>query len=183
MAFDATVAGATANSYLAVAEADAFATADVGASAVAWTSAVTSAKQNALMRATREVSAYLRSSGLALYSTTQALLYPRAVDVLNGTPFIPNAIRFATYAQAKFLNANADVLDAAETRKARGIESGSEPNVSWTLGNTGDKTHLCDEAEAYLTGTFAQAASVRSVVVGTAYSYPSDVLLGTDLLS
>lgn len=182
MAFDATVAGNAANSYLSVAEADALAAADVGPSVTAWNAASQSAKENALQRATREVNAYLRSSGIALYSATQALLYPRSVDVLNNTPFIPNAIRFATYAQAKFVNANASVLDAAETRKARGIESGSEPNVSWTLGAPGDKTHLCDEAEAYLTGIFSQASSVHSVVIGTAYSYPVTGDPGLDVL-
>lgn len=174
MAFDATVAGATANSYLTVAEADAIAAARVGPFAALWRDAATTqqAKEQALQQATSEVDAYLGSSGIAHYSATQALLYPRAGDVLNNVPFIIQAVRQATFAQAKFLNANAAVLDAAETRKARGIESGSEPNVTWTLGAGDDKTHLCDEAEAYLTGAVGGAATVRSVVLGTGYSYP-----------
>lgn len=185
MTFDATVGGASANSYLAVAAADALAGQDMGSGATAWLAAQTAAKQTALQRATREVSAYVRSSGLARYSSTQALLYPRAVDVLSGTAFIPNAIQFATYAQAKFLNAGgADALDAAMARRAIGIQSGSEPNVSWSEGaSLGAEPALCAEALSYLQGIFGRGASVRSVVIGTDYSYPITGDPGLDVLA
>jgi len=32
--------------------------------------------------------------------------------------------------------------------------------------------HLCDEALGYLQGIFARAATIRSVVIGTEYTYP-----------
>lgn len=185
MAFDSTVAGDSANSYLSVADADALASASVGPFATTWLAVGTTqqAKEQALQQATREVNAYLRSSGIARYSATQALLYPRSVDVLSNTPFIPDPVRFATFAQAKFLNANAAVIDAAETRRERGIQSGSEPNVTWSLASEASSDdHLCDEAKGYLTGIFAKATTVRSVVVGTGYSYPVTGDPGLDVL-
>lgn len=173
MTFDATVAGSTANSYLSTAAADALAAGDAGPGAAAWLATDVPSQQKVLQRATREVNAYLRSSGIARYSATQALLYPRAVDVLSNTPFIPTPVQFATYAQAKFLNVNAAVLDAAQARKARGIDSGSEPNVSWSARSMpADVPFLCDQALGFLQGIYGRAATVRSVVIGTAYTYP-----------
>jgi len=249
MILDATPAGLSANSYLTVGAADSLAGADLGSAAAAWLAAVTAQKEAALVRATREVNAYLRSSGIARYAAAQSLLYPRAVDTAPGTqvlgssvanptvlttaaphgftsgqsvtivshlgsvpslsgpyiitvtgpvtftvpvavtvpgfggrvvnaaltsvPIIPGAIASATFAQAKYLNANADVLDAAATRKGRGLTSASEPNISYSNPErSSDEPHLCDEALGYLQGIFARGATVRSVVVGTPYTYP-----------
>ena len=86
MTLDATVGGTSADSYLDVATADGLAAADIGRAATAWAAASTDSKERSLKRATREIDAYLRSSGIARYSASQSLLYPRAVDVANGTP-------------------------------------------------------------------------------------------------
>lgn len=181
MTFDATVAGASANSYLLVAAADAFATADVGPMVDAWTAADTATKQRVLQRATREVDAYLRSSGTTRYSGTQLLLYPRPIDVSGSTPYIPVPIQLAVWAQAKYLTANAKVLDAAATRRARGMQSASEPTVSYTR-DTSSADLLSEEALGHLQGAFAGAATIRSVIVGTVSTYPVLGDPGLDLL-
>lgn len=173
MTLDATVAGASANSYLSVADADAFAASDIGQATTAWAAASTDLKERSLKRATREIDTYLRSSGLARYSAVQLLLYPRAVDVLNGTAIVPKPIQLATWAQAKFLNANADVLDATETRRASGYTSESVGSVSYSESiNPAAEPRICDEALGYLQGVFARGATVRSVLIGTDYTYP-----------
>ena len=57
MAIDATIAGASANSYLTVAAADALAASELGRDMKAWTAATTDEKEAALVRATEEVDA------------------------------------------------------------------------------------------------------------------------------
>jgi hypothetical protein len=151
MAIDATVAGATANSYLAVATADGLANDDLGAEATAWLTAVTGDKEKALKRATRELDAYLRS-GWGPYSQTQALLFPRSIDVTSGTPYIPRSIQLACYQQAIYLASNANVLAAANTRRARAMSSASEPNVAFTEAPDDGANQLSPQALQYLSG-------------------------------
>lgn len=132
MAIDATVAGATANSYLTVAAADALAADDMGPEVVKWQAATTTTAERevALKRATREIDDYLRT-GYAPYSAAQALRFPRArVDVISGAPVIPKPIGHATYYLAAFLLLNAAVIARRDARKARGQSSYSEPNTS-----------------------------------------------------
>lgn len=249
MALDATVGGANADSYLSVAAADLLASADVGRAATTWAALTTTTdlKERALKRATREIDAFLRTSGAARFAATQLRLYPRAVDAasslwivsssaaaasvittrgphgftsgqtvviaghtgstpsLNGShvvtvtgettftipvtvsvagsggtltnasvnpiPYIPSAVRLATWAQAKFLNAGgANVIDAADIRSARQMQSASEPNISYSQEEGGAAPFLCAEAKAHLQGAFGGAATIRSVAVGTSYS-------------
>jgi hypothetical protein len=153
MSLDATVAGTSANSYIAVATADGFAGDDLGAEAVKWLDAgtVTATKEKALKRATRELDAYLRT-GWPPYSTTQALLFPRAVDVVSSSPVIPRSIQLACYQQAIYLVANADVLAAANTRRARAMSSASEPNVAFTETADDGSNELSPQALQYLSG-------------------------------
>lgn len=155
MTLDATVAGISANAYIAVATADGFAgDEDIGAEAARWldVGTVTATKEKALKRATRELDAYLRS-GWPPYSTSQALLFPRAVDLNpSSQPIIPRAIQRACYQQAIYLVANADVLAAANTRRARGMSSASEPNVSFTESPDDGSNELSPQALQYLSG-------------------------------
>jgi hypothetical protein len=149
MALDATVAGVNANSYLSVSAADAFAAADLGPEVDAWVAATTDQKERALKRATREIDGYLRS-GWARYVITQALLFPREVDY-SGSPvaaFIPRNIQLACYEQATYVLRNAAVLDNARTRRARDMQSASEPNISYTTAE--ESGFLSDAALAYV---------------------------------
>jgi hypothetical protein len=163
MALDSTVAGASANSYLAVADADAFAADDLGPEATFWVAASSGDKEKALKRATREIDAYLRS-GWVPYVATQALLFPRAVDYA-GTPaaaFIPTSIKRACYEQATFVLRNASVLDNAQTRRARDVQSASEPNISFSERTDSEATQLSPSALHYLEG-FRRSGGDRSM--------------------
>ena len=135
MALDATVGGASANSYLTVAAADAFAGDDLGPEAEKWkdASAADDRRERALQRATREIDDFVRP-GFRRHSATQRLRFPRAtVDVDSaGDPFIPPEIQYATYCQAIFVLANAAVIDRANARQARNVSQASEPNSSYT---------------------------------------------------
>jgi hypothetical protein len=173
----ATPGDSAANSYLTLDQADVLAAEDLGPASVSWLVASRNDRRAALKRATREIDAHLRTSGPARYSSTQSLLYPRAVDVTAGVATIPRWITGATYAQAKHLLRNAAVLDAAQTRKARAMDSASEPNTSYAADMRASPTNLCDEAMGYLAGGKAGAATITSVRIGTDYSYP---VTGTD---
>ncbi|MEA2676399.1 MAG: putative DnaT-like ssDNA binding protein [Chloroflexota bacterium] len=173
MTLDTTVAGASAKSYLSVADADALAADDLGPEAESWLAAVTDAKEKALKRATREIDAYLRS-GWTPYVATQALLFPRAVDYAGtpAAPVIPTSVKRACYEQATFVLRNASVLDNAQTRKARDVQSASEPNISFSEKTSGDVPQLADAALMYLDGFRRSGGDrgLRSMRVSSPYS-------------
>jgi phage gp36-like protein len=173
MTLDATIAGATANSYLTVAAADSYAGDDLGPEAAAWLAAVTADKEKALKRATREIDGYLRS-GWVRYSAAQALLFPRAIDY-SGTPaaaYLPSNVKLACYEQATYVLRNAKVLDNARTRRARDVQSASEPNISFaeraSTTRSGaaspdvDAAMLSDAALGYIEG-FRRAGGSRGL--------------------
>lgn len=180
MAIDATPAGANADSYLTVAAADALAGADLGPEVDAWlalddqTPADLARKEAALKRATREIDAYLRS-GWARYSTTQALRFPRSIDVADEEPFIPVDLQRATYQQAIYINKNATILAAANRRRARNVTTASEPDVSYTQGDAEEPLSSMSALAlhylaGYATAPRAQRASkVGSVRVGSGF--------------
>lgn len=84
MTLDATVGGPLSDSYLSVAAADELASVDLGPAAGRWRApdVTVAMRERALLRATREIDAYLQSSGIQ-YSSGQSLLYPRAVDTAS----------------------------------------------------------------------------------------------------
>jgi hypothetical protein len=140
MALIVTAGGLDSDAYLDVAAADARAAADLGAYASKWVAAATEVslsgpnrlrKEAALRRATQDVDELVRSVP-AVAVTGQALLFPRSLDWSTGW-MIPAGIQRATYRQALYLFANADVIDAAKTRQARQLSSFTEPNVSGTI--------------------------------------------------
>lgn len=129
MAIDATIAGASANSYLTVAAADTLAASDLGLNAKEWLTATVDTKEAALIRASEEVDDVV---GHVAYPATaaQALLFPRAEDLaLDGvTWIIPVRLLRAVYLQAAFLVKNAELLDHAAARRARGLSNFSNPD-------------------------------------------------------
>jgi len=181
MALDSTTGGAAADSYLSVAAADALAGADLGPEAAAWLALVNATpadmarKEAALKRATREIDAYLRS-GWARHSTTQALRFPRSIDVdTDGDPIIPTELARACYQQAIYINKNADVLAAANRRRARNLSNASEPDVSYTQGDPDEPmASMSALAIHYLAGYATaprpqRAGSVRSARVSSGF--------------
>jgi hypothetical protein len=160
MVLDATVGGSLADSYLTVDEADARAAADIGTFAAAWADAATedlpaggpnrTRKEQALRRAVLDLEGVVEHVG-ALWDLDQARLFPRSVDLDgSGDPFIPERVQRAQYLQAVYLFANIDVLEAAATRRARGLVSFSEPNVSGSLSTDARFGQLHPELVAVL---------------------------------
>jgi hypothetical protein len=168
--FDATVATDTANSYLTVGDADAYAAVDMGPEVDAWKAATVEEKEIALQRATREIDGYLRS-GWVRFIPTQRLLFPRAIDYLNDIGFIPENVRLACYEQATFILKNARTIDNAATRRARGQQSVSEPNVSYTQ-NSDAISVLSPAALEFLVGyrTASGSRGIRSVRMASGFT-------------
>lgn len=150
MAIDATPAGAASDSYLTVAAADTLAAADLGRFATGWSAATTDQKERALKRATRDIDAVAGYVG-DRYSTLQALLFPRSEDVNTaGSPIIPRGVERACYEQAIFILDVSTVVDDAAARRARGITSGAEPDVSYQLADDPMAGQLSPRAWQYL---------------------------------
>ena len=174
MALDATVAGASANSYLTVAEADALAQADLGPQADRWlhASTTTAAKEKALQRATRELDAYVERLGVGRYSTDQSLLFPRSIDVSGDpeVPFLPTTIRQAAYEQAAFVLSNALALDEAASRRAKGWFSYSNPDgTGGSLAADPLFGRLAPSVQGLLLATFRRTTTVGTVRVRSSF--------------
>ena len=129
MVLDATLAGASANSYLTVAEADAEALVELGKNAKAWNEATVEQREAALIQATEDID-YTVGRVSATYSPAQRLLFPRVTDLIVGTstPELPRRIKSATFLQAAHLLRNADLMDDAASFRARGLSSFSNPD-------------------------------------------------------
>jgi hypothetical protein len=130
MPFDATLGGASANSYLTVAEADAYANSDLGRNRTAWLAATVEDKEAALMRATEEIDATIVRVDSTFF-TGQALLFPRSYDLDpsdDTLPKLPARLGNAVYLQAAYIIRNADLLDDAASRRARGLANFSNPD-------------------------------------------------------
>lgn len=147
MALDATVAGASANSYLTIDAADAHNDDRNGPQAERWAAASTETKENALIEGAILIDSVVRAS--VPYSLAQALAFPRASDVdANDDPVLPPRLLLAAYEQAAYLVANAKLLDAAASRRARQMFSFDEDGISGqisldpTLGLIAPKTQL-----------------------------------------
>jgi hypothetical protein len=159
---DATVAGATADSYLSVADATALATNDYGPERDWWLGAGGEDRELALKRATAEIDDYLRS-GWTRYDRSQALLFPREIDYDSaGSPFVPVRVGRATYYQAAFLLKNVKVIAAAGIRKMRGQSNASEANMSYTQAQESEVAVLSPRAMQAL-DSYARSGGKRSV--------------------
>jgi hypothetical protein len=132
VALDATVAGASADSYLTVDEADAFARTLDAITGAEWLEATLDDKERTLRAATLDVS----ETRAPAFSVAQALLYPRAIDAAGdpAVPFLPQSLKRATYYQAVYLLTNAEQLAANETRRARGMASFQDDDGSGSIG-------------------------------------------------
>jgi hypothetical protein len=167
---------ASANSYLSVAEADALAAAlGLGRAATKWTAAASGLKEKALIRATSEIDAFIATAG-SPWSSAQSLLFPRLVDFAvvlgEATPFIIENVRKATYEQAVHLLLNADLIDDANTRRARGLIQFSDDDGSGSVVSVRPEFGLMSsQALAYLRPLRGLGrASLTSVPIASSYS-------------
>ena len=174
MALDATVAGASANSYLTVEDADALARADLGPQADRWLhpSTTLADKEKALQRATREIDAYVDRLGVAPYSADQALLFPRETDVAGDplAPFLPRSIKQAAYEQATYVLTNAPALDEAAGRRAKGWFSYSNPDgTGGSLAADPLFGRLAPSVQSLLLATFRRSTTVATVRIRSSF--------------
>jgi hypothetical protein len=167
---NATPGAADANSYLTVDEADAIANErGLGRAASAWLSADDATKEKALIRASSEIDAYMVTTATR-WASDQALLFPRYADAdaMNVPYIIPN-VRMATFEQAAHVNANADKIDDADTRRARGLISFSDDDASGSVARSGFGL-LSSRAEAYMKGILAAGrTTLKSVDIDSSY--------------
>jgi len=168
MTLDVTVAGALSDAYLTVEQIDTLAAADLGTFAAAWSDADTEAlpgggpnrsrKEAAIRRATLDLEAVVEHVSSPYDPLVQARLFPRSIDQsVAGVAFIPSAVKRAQYVQALYLFSNADLLDAAASRRARGLSSFSEPNVSGSLSTDSSLGRYSPELEGVLKPLTGQA--------------------------
>lgn len=177
---DATVGGASANSYLTLAAANALAADDLGPEAERWRDPTVEDDrlEVALKRATRELDDLLRPS--SRYATTQWLRFPQATDLdADGNPVIPLAIQHATYYQAAFVLSNASVLDRANSRHARDAQSVSEPNATYQQDSDANSMYSkrALQAIAGFAQTNQQAAGMISVFADLGYAADAETFV------
>ena len=182
MALDATIGGEAADSYLTVAAADLLNADRLGPQAARWSVASEGEKEKALKQATVDIDAIV---GVGLpWDDDQMLKFPRAVDIdSDDLPLLPSRITRATYEQAAYLLHNAELLDDAARRRARGMFSFDDDDVSGTIALDGKLGLLAPRAEALLlpygvssSGTTA-SGRVSSVRVRSRYAQPRYVSL------
>lgn len=166
MTLDATVAGASADSYITVAVADGFAGADMGPEAAKWLDSKTTVadREKVLKRATREIDGYVRT-GFPKYSATQKLRFPRSIDEEASSPLIPDDIQQATYLQAIYVLKNHTIIDNADARHARAHSQYSEPGSSGSIDE--DSVNLISPRALHFLAGFRVASSARGGTVGT----------------
>lgn len=183
MPLDATVGGASANSYLTIAEADALNANRLNygdrSQAALWAAAVTDTKDDALISATDDIDAYVRTG--AIWDADQRLRFPRAIDVdAAAVPFVPWKVKHAVFEQALYLLANQELLEQAQKRRARQMFSFSEGDVSGSIALDSQVGLLSAEAERLL-GGYVQTATSRtrigSVRVRSKYAAPAAVTI------
>jgi Putative DnaT-like ssDNA binding protein len=170
MTIDAVPGSPTANSYLTVADADAIVAAQgLGRAAEAWTAAIETDKEKALVRATSEIDAHIGVAGTA-WSIGQPLLFPRYTDVTAGVPYIIPNVELATFHQAVHVLHNANQIDDADTRRARGLISFSDDDASGTNSTRPEYGMMSARALAYLGAIRATGvATLRSVPIASTY--------------
>lgn len=160
MTLVATVGAANSNSYLTVAAADALAGSDMGPEADLWLNATTTVtdREKALQRATREIDGYVRP-GWPKYSGTQALRFPRSIDVASSVAYIPPDVLQAAYHQAAYILKNKAIIDKANARHARGMSQFSESNLSGS--NDEDVVNIISPRAMHYLAGFEKAVSAK----------------------
>lgn len=172
MTLVATPGSATADSYLTVAAADALAGDDIGPERDAWSKADADLKDRALLRATREVDAYV-ATGWSPYSSDQVLVFPREIDVnAEGDPFIPRKVVLATYQQAIYILKNREALATMNAHRARAGDV--DPDSAYGVDPANGPSVISPMAMHYLAGfrtapRGGKGGNARSARVGSGF--------------
>ena len=149
MALVATVGAANADSYITLAEADAYLAARFGAEA--WEALGDELKEKALKQATRELDRHRFRSSKA--TTVQALQFPRW-DQEEALTELPPCVKDACAEQALSLVVNSATGGRSERQKLRadGVQAWAVGDASETLGpgGGGSLSPLCSDARALL---------------------------------
>lgn len=157
VAIDATVGGASANSYLSVVDATAILNERLGTAA--WTDAVSDDKARALIMATKEIDSH-RYSGRK-FNSTQALEFPNTAQC-EASDEIPARVQLACAEQALWVLQNASTGGSSERQQlqAQGVTSYTIGNLSETFraGAGSYSGGLCSEAQRYLQGYMSRTA-------------------------
>lgn len=150
MALDATVGGASANSYLTLAAANALFAARVGSST--WSAATDEEKSAALQQATRELDLDITAGCKA--DSAQRLAFPRA-DQDEPLSEIPADVQWGCAEQAIWVLAHAASggVSSRQELQAEGVVAFSVGGLSETFGaRSGGDSALCARARSYLRG-------------------------------
>jgi hypothetical protein len=154
MPLDATVGGASANSYVTLSQANDYFAAGAHLRSAEWLALSNSVREACLLSATRWLDV-LRYFGQPV-STTQALRFPR---VYENWPVdaIPRRVRDACCEQALHLASNPNGYSKRQELQAQGVVSYTIGELTEMFGgprvNSGTAEHaVCDAAKALLRG-------------------------------
>ena len=149
---DATVGGASSNSYVTVDEATAYFGERLRADA--WTGASTTDKEKALIMACRHIEAAKpmvergSTGAYAPSNSTQALSFPRKKDWKSGAGYnIPQPVKQAQFEEALALLARGTETDRRRALQAAGVTSFSVDGLSESYGAPAAQ-HPIESAEA-----------------------------------
>lgn len=149
MTLVADIASANANSYLSVAEADAYAESDVGRHPAIWLGAKEDDKEAALITATTYIDGFRRWR-IMPYQVGQRLVFPRITDVVSAAPYILENVKRACYEQAVYLLKNGQLVDDAHARHAKNLSSFQDDDGSGTISLSPTRNLMSPEATMFL---------------------------------
>ena len=161
----ATISGEESNSYVTVAEADAYFGARLHAGA--WETATTGDKEKALVTACRAIEACrLRvdrrgASEISPAVLTQALSFPRVRDTdSSGAYIVPSPVQDAQCEEALALLAFGAEQDRRATLQAAGVTSFSVDGLSETYGAAGSRSPLVSSRARALLAPYVDRGGV-----------------------
>lgn len=134
MSLDATLAGASSNSYITLAEAETFSSQFYNLTA--WSTATSGNQEAALMEACTEIESYRLRFNPSI--STQALHFPRDIDYdSTGVYIIPTAIKKVQFLIAVNILETRSMEQKAQELKNAGVSSYSLGDYSVSFGNVG----------------------------------------------
>src|SRR4051812_28028099 len=169
MPLNVTPGAADAEAYVSVDEANTLVDSEgIGRSSAKWDELPLTDKEKCLRRASRDIDRYKGRAGVP-FLEGQPLLFPRTQDVdALGDPYVLTAVKRATIHQAIYLAANADLIDDAAQRRARGLVTFQDDDGSGSIiGVDPQFGRLAPEAIAYLDAIPAIRNTLRSVRITT----------------
>lgn len=139
------------NSYLDVSNASALAAEDLGPEAESWLKSSEEVQEAALLRATREVDAFVATGWEPYHGIEQLLVFPRSIDRgIDLSPLYPRKVILATYQQALYLLKNKDALASMNAHRARAGDV--DPDAAYGVDPANGPSIISPMAMHYLAG-------------------------------